>query len=101
VSSQPLTPGELLVCYGVFLVAVAVVRAMLRRGSFAHGLLGAFLWLNGLVVRIAFKLVGAVLIGIVGGLVYHSVRHGGLFTPFPSHPPYQSQHAPTLRHRDG
>ena len=42
-SGRPFTAGELLFGYALLLVAVAIVQAMLRRGSFAHSLLGAFL----------------------------------------------------------
>jgi hypothetical protein len=99
-NGEPFTPADLVVGYIGLLVLTAIVRAFTPRGGAAHRWLGYFLSFNGLLVYVLLKILKYVVIGIIGGLVFHSLRYGGLFNLRPTPPPYQTQYAPTLKRHD-
>jgi hypothetical protein len=55
-----------------------------------------YLWIHGAIIKVIFWFIGAVLTGIVGGLVYHRLTFGPIFSMPPAHPPYQSGPAPSI-----
>ena len=55
-----------------------------------------WVWINVVVIKVVFWLIGCILTGILGGLVYHRLTFGPIFSLPPSHPPYQSGPAPSI-----